>query len=262
MQGGTSTSSPTGSTSLPSESKLASGEADCPTPKKTSSGPRTLNKIGRRHQLARELIALVPWLAGASVPRIAWIVRHVADAGWTVLEVQAIAEMGGPLAAADVRRCSGMLAHRLKGVHQLYATPDQRQRLVADWQESRAAERARHDGYDQGLTGGPERMSVRRIMSEAMDRMRTLTAGPLEPADTEAVEIAVTDEVRLEDLDRNTIIDLRAAALKDPGVIHTCIELAGEDYARRLYTNQLVNRALRGTSSTLRIHTWQEATYV
>jgi DNA-binding transcriptional ArsR family regulator len=258
MQGGTSGSSTAGSTGFPSEAELASGQADSPTPKSSSKTKvRKLNKVGRRHQLARELIAQVPWLAGASAPRIAWIVRHVADAGWTALEVQAIAEQDNPLTAADVRRVSGMLAHRLKGVHDLYPTAAQRARLVDHWRESRIAEHARHDGYEQGITGGPARMSVRRIMSEAMDRMRTLTAGPA--AEETAVEIQATDEVRLEDLDRATVIDLRAAAMKDPAVIHLCIDLAGETYARRLYTNRLVDQALRGTSTTLRIHTWQEA---
>lgn len=162
MQGGTSTSSTTADTHSPSESKLASGEADCPAPKKPKRGPRTLNKVGRRYQLARELITLVPWLAGASVPRIAWIVRHVADADWTAREVQAIAEMGGPLTAGDVRRCSGMLAHRLKGVHLLYTTAVQRERLVIDWQDSRTQEHARHDGY-AALDGGSDRIAAQAL---------------------------------------------------------------------------------------------------
>ncbi|MDQ0847567.1 helix-turn-helix domain-containing protein [Streptomyces sp. V1I6] len=164
MQGGTSTSSATGSTRSPSESKLASGEHQIPTPKSSSeSGPRKLNRVGRRYQLAQQLLTQVPWLAGASRARLAWILRHVADAGWTVLEVQAIAEMGGPLTAGDVRRCSGMLGHRLKGVHQLYPTPVQRQRLVAHWQESRTAERARHDGYEGGLDGGTDRLAAKAL---------------------------------------------------------------------------------------------------
>ena len=165
MQGGTSTVSTTGITRSPSESKLASGDHQSPTPKTSSSktGPRKLNKVGRRYQLARQLITQVPWLAGASRQRIAWIIRHVADADWTALEVQAIAEMGGPLTADHVRRCSGMLAHRLKGVHQLYPTPVQRQRLVADWQESRAAEHARHDGYEGGLDGGNDRLAAKAL---------------------------------------------------------------------------------------------------
>jgi hypothetical protein len=122
-----------------------------------------LNRVGRRYQLAQQLLTQVPWLAGASRARLAWIIRHVADAGWTVLEVQAIAEMGGPLTAGNVRRCSGMLAHRLKGVHQLYPTPVLRQRLVADWQESRTAERARHDGYEGGLDGGNDRLAAKAL---------------------------------------------------------------------------------------------------
>jgi biotin operon repressor len=158
MQGGTSTVSSTGSTSSPSETELASGEADRPTPKKSNRGPRKLNKVGRRMQLASELISQVPWLGDASRPRISWIVRHVADAGWTALEVQAIAEQDAPLSAADVRRCSGMLAHRLKGVHLLYKTQAQRDQLVEHWRTSRTAERARHNGYENGLDGGSDQI--------------------------------------------------------------------------------------------------------
>ncbi|MFF1916192.1 winged helix-turn-helix domain-containing protein [Streptomyces sp. NPDC058239] len=160
MQGGTSAISSTGTSSFPSETELASGEADCPTPKKSKRGPRKLNKVGRRMQLASELISQVPWLGGASRPRISWIIRHVADAGWTALEVQAIAEQDAPLSAADVRRCSGMLAHRLKGVHLLYKTQTQRDQLVEHWRTSRTAERARHNGYDNGLDGGSDRLAA------------------------------------------------------------------------------------------------------
>ncbi|MGW3403423.1 helix-turn-helix domain-containing protein [Streptomyces zhihengii] len=252
MQGGTSTSSTAGTTSLPPESELASGQADSPTPKSSSKG-RGLNRVGRRYQLARELIAQVPWLGRASVPRIAWIVRHVADAGWTVTEVQAIAEQDHPLTAADVRRASGMLAHRLKGVHQLYPTQEQRARLVDHWRDNRTTALARHQDHDHGYVGGPERMSVRRILASAVQRMTELAAGAV------VVDAIVTadDTTALEDLDRATVIDLRAAAERDPAVIHACIDTAGEEYARRLYTNRLVDQVLAADrSSTLRIHTY------
>lgn len=163
MEGGTSAISSTGTSSFPSETELASGEAQSPTPKKPKRGPRKLNKVGRRMQLARELISQVPWLGDASRPRISWITRHVADAGWTALEVQAIAEQDAPLSAADVRRCSGMLAHRLKGVHLLYKTQAQRDQLVEHWRTSRTAERARHNGYENGLDGGSD-----HIVAQAM----------------------------------------------------------------------------------------------
>lgn len=175
MQGGTSASSPTGTSSSPSETELASGEADCPTPKKPKRGPRKLNKVGRRMQLASELVSQVPWLGSASGPRISWIVRHVADAGWTALEVQAIAEQDAPLTAADVRRCSGMLAHRLKGVHQLYKTQAQRDQLVEHWQTSRTAERARHNGYEGGLDGGSDRLAA-QVMAGLYEGMARYSA--------------------------------------------------------------------------------------
>jgi hypothetical protein len=238
MQGGNSTSSSTAISHSPSEEKLASGSASHPTPKKSNRGPKKLNKVGRRYQLARELIALVPWLHGASVARIAWIVRHVADAGWTALEVQAVAEDAGPLAADDVRRASGMLAHRLKGVHLLYPTAEHRQTAVAAWQESRAAEHARHKGYDQGLTGGPTSRHVQHLVAEAFRRCTDLEAEG-------AVEMHADDTaITLEDLDPATVVDMRAAAAADPNIIHLAISYMGETDARRLYTNRLVDQAL------------------
>ncbi|WP_187283581.1 helix-turn-helix domain-containing protein, partial [Streptomyces sp. t39] len=253
MQGGTSTVPTAGTTSLPPESKLASGQTVSPTPKSSSKSTRVLNKVGRRHQLARQLTAQVPWLQHASVPRIAWIVRHVADAGWTATEVQAIAEQDHPLTAADVRRASGMLSHRLKGVHQLYPQPAQRARLVDHWRDQQTATRARHDGYEHGLTGAPERMSVRRILAGAVQRMNELAAA------TTVVDSVITadDTPALDDLDPATVIDLRAAAERDPAVIHACIDTAGESYARRLYTNRLVDQVLAADrSSNLRLHTY------
>ncbi|KFG02568.1 hypothetical protein IQ62_01225, partial [Streptomyces scabiei] len=134
MQGGTSTGSSTAGTHSPSEAKLASGSSQSPTPKSSKRGQRTLNRVGRRYQLARELIQMVPWLSRASAPRIAWIIRHAADAGWTALEVQAIAEWE-PVHADDARRPSGLLAYRLGDRHQLFDTPAKRRTAVQAWQE-------------------------------------------------------------------------------------------------------------------------------
>ncbi|WP_289478761.1 hypothetical protein, partial [Klebsiella pneumoniae] len=112
---GTSTSSPTALTHSPSESKLASGHHDSPTPKKPKRAKRTLNRVGRRYQLARELIQQIGWLAGASVPRIAWIVKDVADAGWTSAEAIAWLDTSAE-PKHGTRRPSGLLGYRLKGV--------------------------------------------------------------------------------------------------------------------------------------------------
>lgn len=258
MQGGTSTSSPTGCNSLPPEtSKLASGEADCPTPKTSNRRPRKLNRVGRRHQLARELMTLVPWLGKASPQRLAWILRHVADAGWTALEVQAIAETM-PLTARDVHRPSGMLAHRLKGVHLLFTTPQRRATAVAAWQESRAAERARHAGYDAGVTTSTANSAhVRRLVNDAFAQVRQ---GPVlsEPADDPLCEIPTGEIPGIGTLTRDDVIEMRAAAQKDPSLIEAAIDGLGEAEARRLYTSALVDQALTNFSTNITLNPWME----
>lgn len=236
MQGGTSTGSSTAGTHSPSESKLASGAAESHPGKQAQRGPRALNKVGRRYQLAKELIQLVPWLRGAAVPRIAWIIRHVADAGWTALEVQAIAEQETPILAGEARRPSGMLAHRLASLHLLYTTPERRQTAVLAWQESRIQEKARHTGYDD-LGTGPKSPAARRAMDQAFAAIQKHLA----PAE----DIPANDgPLALEDFTRDEVIDMRAAATKDPGLIFAAIDLIGERDTRRLYTNRLVDQTL------------------
>lgn len=245
MQGGTSTGSSTAGTHSPSEAKLASGEAKSPTPKSSKRGPRKLNTVGRRYQLARELKQMVPWLEKAAVPRLAWIVRHVADAGWTALEVQAIAEQERPILAAEVRRPSGLLADRLGNLHRLYTTPERRRTVVEAWQDSRAQEQARHAESAQHAdhVHGPSTVDVRDLMREAIHRTRQIAAAPVDDADCH--EIAAGQATALEDLDLELVAACRADAIADPTVITSAIN-AGlpESEARRLYTHRLVDQAL------------------
>jgi DNA-binding transcriptional ArsR family regulator len=245
MEGGTSGTSSAASTYSPPESKLASGEAKSPTQKKSNRGPKKLNKIGRRYQLARELIQLVPWLKDASIPRIAWIIRHAADAGWTALEVQAIAEQERPILAAQVRRPSGLLADRLGNLHLLYTTPERRKTAVLAWQESRVQEQARHTGYDE-VHGGdrrPASVSVQDLVREAFRRNQEIAAGPV-PAG-ECWDITEDTRTELEDLDRELIKAVRAEASADLSLITSALANGmTERDARRLYTNWLVDQAL------------------
>jgi DNA-binding transcriptional ArsR family regulator len=245
MQGGTSALSTTGSSTDPSESKLASGQTKSPTPKKPTRRPRTLNRVGRRYQLATELIASAPWLGRASTPRIAWVIRHVADAGWTALEIRAVAE-ATPLTAADVRRPSGMLAHCLKGATELFTTPERRRTAVVAWQESRAAEQARHRDVDT-VQEKPERMSVRRLVGRACAKVAAAQAEG-------AVEYAAGDNSALEGLDRTTVLQMRAAAAADHALVHAALEVMGERDTRRLYTNRLVDLALATAARQQAIH--------
>lgn len=242
MQGGTSNGSSTAGTHFPSEAKLASGQEKSPTPKQSKRGPRTLNRVGRRYQLARQLVQQVPWLHNAAVPRIAWIVRHVADAGWSALEVQAAAERY--VSDREPKRPSAVLAFRLASCHLLYTTADRRRVLVEDWQDSRRAEQARHtETAFIPAQQGPNRTSVRELMAEAVRRTRQIATGPVD--DTGAHEIHEGEVTTLEDLDAELVAACRADALRNPSVITDSLRAGmSEQDVRRLYTSRLVDQAL------------------
>ncbi|WP_406263527.1 helix-turn-helix domain-containing protein (plasmid) [Streptomyces chartreusis] len=251
MQVGTSGTFSADRTYSPPESKLASGKRESSHRKSVKRGPRKLNKIGRRYQLARELIQLVPWLRSASVPRIAWIIRHVADAGWTALEVQAIAEQERPIHAADVRRPSGLLADRLGNLHLLYTTPERRKTAVQAWQDSLAQEQARHAEAAQHAdhTHGPASVTVQDLFREAARRVDEIADRQQHGTDEQPLfEIQVDtapDVLALEELDREFIKQVRADAAKDLTSITIAIDSGlPETEARRLYTNWLVDQAL------------------
>ncbi|HEY9368298.1 helix-turn-helix domain-containing protein [Streptomyces sp.] len=261
MEGGTSTVSSAALTPLPSESKLASGEEVSPTPQQQEPKPqkgkaRKLNRVGRRYQLARELIFLVPWLAAAAVPRIAWVIRHVADAGWTVDAVRAWLDLASTPSA---RRPSSLLAHRLKGAHLLWDTETKRATAVEAWRDSRTAERRRHDEL-LAEADGPTSRAVQRMVRDAFAAVELGLAAEF-VSGTPCVEPEDGSVLRLEDLERELVIDMRAAAEADLTLITAALDGGmPEADARRLYTNELVDRALRPLSPTLRIHgAWQPA---
>jgi DNA-binding transcriptional ArsR family regulator len=233
MQVGTSGSSSAASTYSPPESKLASGQSNSPTPKSSKRGPRKLNKVGRRYQLGKEAVSVIPWLRGASVPRIAWVLKDFADNGWTVREVQAVAE-SIPMPTHGVRRPSGMLADRLRGKVGMTAT--MRAAYVAMWEESRAAAKDRHADYET-TPAGPQSVAARRAMDEAFAAIRDHLA----PANDTPQDSSPLD---LDDLSKQEIVDTRLAAMKNPSLIFLAIEMRGEQYARRLYTNRLVDQTL------------------
>jgi hypothetical protein len=237
MEGGSTGTSSADRTYSPSESKLASGTGKSTARKQGKRGPRKLNKIGRRYQLAKELIQIVPWLHGASIPRIAWIVRHVADAGWTALEVQAVAEQM-PLSAYGVKRQSGFLAYRIAGAHQLWTTKDRRRTAVEAWQDSRRAEQDRHAEFaPAGPVAGPKSPAARRAMDEAFAAIQARLA-------PEMPQVELSPLGSIDDLTRQEVIDLRAEADGNPGLVLDMVRALGERDARRLYTNRVVDQAL------------------
>jgi hypothetical protein len=203
-----------------------------------------LNVVGRRYQLARELVAQAPWLSRASVPRVAWVVRNVADAGWTATEVIAVAEFEVP--ARSVRRPSGFLAHRLQGAHLLHPTPEGRAVLVARWRDSRRAEQTRHSEW-----GGAWRAPINGAVAAMVDlALRALgnQGGP--------EEMPLLDGIA--DLTPDEISDLRTTAHSEylagrTTLIEAALSSLGEEDAVRLYGSELVSRARRLASSRPRL---------
>ncbi|MCD9146023.1 helix-turn-helix domain-containing protein [Streptomyces albireticuli] len=238
MGGSTSPSSSAGTSIHPSESKLATGKR-CSSRSKTSArgGRRKLNKVGRRHQLAFELVQQVPWLGRAAVPRLAWVARHVADAGWTATEVVAWLEVEN--VARRVHRPAAFLAHRLRGAHLLLDTPAKRAACVAAWRDSRRSAQQRHVEW-HGDWQAPSSPAVRRMVAEAF------TTLPREPGGKALPPLRVGEDGRadLEQLSREEVVDLRAAE-KHPEMIRMAVEACGEAFARRLYTHHLVDRVMR-----------------
>ncbi|MEE1812674.1 helix-turn-helix domain-containing protein [Streptomyces sp. BE133] len=246
MQGGTSASSTTGTSTSPSETKLASGSNAHPTQKKATRGPQKLNKIGRRYQLGQELVTNVPWLQQASTPRISWITRHCADAGWTWREVQAATEEHSPIDPADARRPSGLLAHRIKGVHLLYASPEARQQMVLAWQESTAQEHFRHSGYDapapHAAPDDVEASEAQAAFGAAMRASRTTRSASTGNNDEEL--LYASGNIDLHALSPHEIGIHRAFAAEDPTYVRSLLDEMGDTATRRLLTSKLVNQAL------------------
>ncbi|WP_228994335.1 helix-turn-helix domain-containing protein [Streptomyces sp. DH8] len=242
MEGGSTGSSCAGGSIPPSETKLASGASSHPTPKKPISRPRTLNRVGRRHQLARQLIDNVPWLSRASAPRIAWIARHCADAGWQWQEVQAAAEERGPIDDRDSRRPSGLLAYRLKGAHQLYASAKARHLMLTAWEDSRLRERIRHQGWDTPAAIPGQHTDT---AAAAMDDIRAARqTQAISAADLAEATDHPQGDTNIEALTRAEVLEHRAWAEQDPTYVRNLLQGLGDRDARRLLTNRLVDQAL------------------
>ena len=247
MGGGTSRSSRAASTCLPPESKLESGNSSNSAPVK--SPPHTLNPVGRRFQLARELVQQMPWLGQASADRIAWIVRDVSDAGWTAAEV--IAVVGQDAVARQIHRPSGFLAHRLRGAHLLYNTAAKRAAIVAWWRDSRSAEQDRHAEWE--TTWQPPRSrAVTRLVTEAFT-----AAMPAAPCGPELPAVG-----GLEDLGEEDLRELRRTARNEylsgrTTLVTSAVDLLGRLTAEHVYGQDLVERVLRlgATSTHLRLRT-------
>ncbi|MFZ3492006.1 transcriptional regulator [Streptomyces sp. 5.8] len=235
----TPSTSPTGDTRLPPETALASGRSP-----RSATTPGRLNEVGRRFRLAAELIRRVGWLGGCSTPRIAWIVRHVADAGWTVDEVLAWLHARGE--ANDVRRPSGLLATLLKGAESLLDTPHKRAAAVEDWRDSRAAAERRHRSW-QPAPNPPRSRAVRNLVEAALAPRPLIGLRPAPPSARQRCgrQSLAPAEVAL----------LRETAwaefmLGDSTLVRSAVWAWGSERAAEVYGEALVRRVLELARAT------------
>ncbi|MEU7384147.1 MULTISPECIES: helix-turn-helix domain-containing protein [unclassified Streptomyces] len=242
MGGSSRSVSSAGTTSFPPESKLASGQSDSPTPKKVKRGRRKLNAVGRRFQLASELIRRVPWMGRASVPRIAWILREVSDTGWTADQVIAFLDCGD--APGTVHRPSGFLAGRLAGAVVLWPTEEGRERAVQAYRESRRAETARHQEWE-GAWQAPRSMAVRRMVDEAFaPQTQPSGQGKALP------ELGGVEDLSPEDLAEMQATGWGEFMQGDTTLVMTTYDALGPAAAVHIFGADLVQRARKLASSS------------
>ncbi|MFE2383162.1 helix-turn-helix domain-containing protein [Streptomyces misionensis] len=233
-------------TSFPPESKLASGQSDSPTPKKAKRGRRKLNAVGRRFQLASELIRRVPWMGRASVPRIAWVLKEVSDAGWTADQVIAFLDCGD--APGIVHRPSGFLAGRLADAVALWPTEEGRERAVQAYRESRRAEKARHQEWE-GAWQAPRSMAVRRMVAEAF----ALQSRPQEQPCGQGESLP--ELVGVEDLSSEDLAAMRSTGwgefmAGDTTLVLSTYDVLGPAAAVHIFGADLVQRARKLASGS------------
>ncbi|MFE2726304.1 winged helix-turn-helix domain-containing protein [Kitasatospora sp. NPDC059327] len=237
---GAVTSSPAAPTNNPSEDDFGNGNDQQHQGER--KGRRRLNQVGRRYQLGLELVQQVTWLSGSPVPRVAWAVRHLADAGWTAHQVIAVLAQRTP--ATRIHRPVGFLTARLAGAELLYDTEAKRDAIVAWWRDSPQATRDRHAEW-AGTWQAPRSTAVRSLFRHAWARAGETGRPPL----------AVFDEQPTSEEHR----EARTAAWRQylsgrPALVTSALAIAGREQAEQIYGHDLVSRVLRlrATSSHLR----------
>jgi DNA-binding transcriptional ArsR family regulator len=261
MGGSADGPSTAGTTSLPPESKLGSGGSKSPTAEKSKAGGRqTLNRVGRRFQLARELTQELDWLHGCAIPRIAWVAQSVADAGWTVTDVRAWLHLRGE--AAHVRRGSGLLAVLLSNAVTVLDTPAKRAEAIAQWHA--AQEAARRDRIQQVRAQGerfegdwqaPTSHAVTHQVAQAIAHVHEAANGGRHE------DQAPTADDRREDmgLAAPQIDQMRAQARGElmrgvTDLIDLTVDSMGRDAAEQLYGTELMRRAQQLASAARSSH--------
>ncbi|MEU8892915.1 helix-turn-helix domain-containing protein [Streptomyces sp. NPDC048442] len=253
MEGGTTSPSSAGGTYSPPEKSFASGNSDFPTPKTTrrrAGGPKGTNRFGRRLRFARRLIAEIDWLRGCDVRRIAWVSQHVADAGWSVIDVQAWIHFRGGLGASRVHRASGLLATLLAGAEVTLDTPEKRASVVGDWhdaQEAMRRHRIQHIRHQRerfdGAWQAPTAASVRQHVVDAFHTaFRPSAAAPAE-AD---IGLAVEEFEDLEAEKRAGRVLVQQELLAgNPSTVVNALHALGRPLTEELYGAAQVHQAIQ-----------------
>ncbi|MGW2397132.1 hypothetical protein ACWCYY_11320 [Kitasatospora sp. NPDC001664] len=241
MAGGAVTSSPAAPTNHPSEDDFGNGKDQ--QARRGRKGSRRLNAVGRRHQLGLELVQQVPWLSGSPVPRVAWAVRHLADAGWTAHQVIAVLAQRTP--ATRIHRPVGFLTARLAGAELLYDTEAKRDAIVAWWRDSPQASRDRH-GEWAGTWQAPRSSAVQNLVRTAWSRAWETCRQPL----------AVLDDQPTSEEHR----EARTTAWRQylsgrPALVTSALAIAGRAQAEHIYGRDLVERVLRLRATTSHLRT-------
>ncbi|WP_327310078.1 helix-turn-helix domain-containing protein (plasmid) [Streptomyces sp. NBC_01298] len=242
MQVGSSSSSSAATTSIPSETTgIASGKSELSIRKVSGDKARRgINRVGRRYQLAAELIREIPWLGRASTPRIAWVVRHVADAGWSAAEVQGWLHARGEV--DTVHRASGLLATLLSGAHEIVSTPEARAGLVSGWRDSRIAAARRHQELE-AVPQGP------RSQAAKAEWLRYDTVRQALPSDYDKTSGTVVDQHVGHAMSAQEAAEMRALAKEEYSngkndLIRVIITDFGRGAAEVIFGAELVRRAL------------------
>ncbi|MGW8954677.1 transcriptional regulator [Streptomyces sp. NPDC055709] len=259
MGGGSSTGSSAADTCIPPESKLGCGDSKSTASRKSTAkadGRRKLNTVGRRFQLARELTEELDWLRGCSVPRIAWVARHVADAGWTVTDIKGWLHLRGE--AVRVRRGSGLLAILLAEAPNILNTPEKRAAAVEQWRGAQEARRrhriqqvrARTEWYEGGWEA-PTSRAVQLEVEAAFAQVRETATGGRHQDQQDAAD----DQDAGLELSEQEVADLRATARGEfmrgeTTLVTSTVDMFGRPAAKRIYGPDLVQRALRLASGS------------
>lgn len=262
MQVGTSAVFSAGRTYSPPENRLASGEAKSPTPKKSTKqagGRRKPNKVGRRYQLAKELVQELDWLRGCAVPRVAWVARNVADAGWTVTDVRAWLHMRGEV--TRVRRGSGLLAVLLAGAETVLDTPGKRTDAIEQWRGAQEAARrhrieqvrTRTERYD-GDWAMPTSYHVQQDVAAAFAKVREVATGGRAALTDHQNLVPETESMPIgsgvQGLQDDEIVQARNDArqrlmMGDTSPITVAVDTLGREEAEQLYGPALVRRGMQ-----------------